>query len=63
MRNHNLVKCFYCHGLIDKSKATTEKEHEFVRFVVGEVYFHKNKCFDEYEYQLRLEKEKDAKKM
>ncbi len=55
MRNHNIVKCLYCHKLIDKSKATTNKEHEFVRFVVGDIYFHKNNCFEQYEKELRKE--------
>ena len=53
MKNHNLVKCIYCGKIIDKSKATTNKNHEFVRFVSGNIYLHKNICFDKYEKELR----------
>ncbi len=53
MRNHNIKKCLYCHKPIDLTKATTQKEHEFVRFVVGDIYLHKNKCFEAYEKELR----------
>jgi hypothetical protein len=55
MRNHNIVKCIYCGKTIDKSKATTNKEHEFVRFIVGNIYFHKD-CFRKYEEELKNEK-------
>lgn len=55
MRNHNIVKCFYCRKPIDKSKATTDKNHEFVRFIVGDIYFHKNGCFEKYEKKIREE--------
>lgn len=53
MRNHNIVKCFMCRKPIDKTKATTDKEHEFVRFVVGDVYFHKKDCFEKYEKEIK----------
>lgn len=56
MKNHNIVKCFYCGNKIDTSKATTDKENEYVRFVVGNVYMHKNNCFENYEREIREEK-------
>jgi len=52
MKNHHLVKCYYCNKEINKSKATTDIEHEFVRFISGEVYFHKKDCFQKYEEEL-----------
>jgi hypothetical protein len=56
MRNHNIKKCFMCRKTIDVTKATTDKNHEFVRFVMGDIYFHKNNCFEKYEEELRKEK-------
>lgn len=45
-----------CRNTIDVTKATTDKNHEFVRFVMGDIYFHKNNCFEKYEEELRKEK-------
>jgi len=53
MKNHNIVKCFYCGKKIDTTKATTEVEHEFVHFLMGNIYIHKNNCFDKYEKELK----------
>lgn len=46
-----------CRKPIDVTKATTSEENEFVRFIMGDIYFHKKDCFEKYEKEIREPKE------
>ena len=51
-KNPNKIKCFVCGKDIDITKATKDKNHEYVRFTRNNIYIHKNKCWLFYEKEL-----------
>jgi len=53
MKNPYLIKCYWCKKIIDKRKATTDKEHEYAHFKIANVYLHLKSCLDKYEHELR----------